>query len=123
MTFVFETGEVWSIESEWLYKNVIPYVEPAFAEALKGYGSFLRRLGVQGPLKWIGGLRGMKGLRYDYPSAHGQSRVGIGPICTANEIVADGAYDGVQSPHDALLPFFRKIFAKCGQPRPEYLPK
>jgi hypothetical protein len=46
-----------------------------------------------------------------------------GPQCVSDNIMEQGDYDGQQPPTNALLPFFKLIFDKCGVPRPDHLPR
>ncbi len=128
VAFAFETGEVWSIDTDWLEyggkSKLFFSVEKYFSTSLKDYSDFLKLLGIEGPFRWKAGISGVKGLNFNFPVQSGYSRVGDGPICVADTIEEDGIYDdSTQSPTSALLPFFKKIFSKCGIKRPDYLPQ
>lgn len=125
LAFAFETGEVWSIDTAWLEYDTtrFPFVENYFAKGLINYGRFLQGLGVLPPYRWVAGIAGTKGRRFDYPVQPGYYRTGPGPRCAADIIEAEGQYDGEQNATTALLPFFKEIFEKCGMPRPGYLPQ
>jgi len=123
VTMAFESGEIWTVETRWL-SGAIPFVEPAFAQALTSYADYLGRLGCKAPFIWIAGIRGMKGMSYSYPLPPNSHFIGSGPVCVADEVVMDGRFDPAQqSAPSALLPFFERIFAKCDLSRPEHLPK
>lgn len=123
IAFAFETGEIWSTDTNSLkYMNeAIPFSESYFTEGIKNYSLFLQSLGIQPPYKWIAGIIGVKGRHLNYPVQPGYYRNGEGPVCAANLIEAEGVYDGNQSETSALLPFFEKIFNKCGMSRPAHL--
>jgi hypothetical protein len=125
VAFAFETGEVWGIDTTLLrYSQTdIPFLEPNFTECLQAYARFLSSLDLQPPYHWIGGITGVKGRRLLVPTQPGHMRIPgwSGPQCLADTIIEEGTYDGEQTPTDALYPFFKAIFAKCGIPRPDYL--
>ncbi len=97
-------------------------IEKLFTERLPKYGSYIMSLGLDPPFHWIAGISDTKGLCL---------RVAAGPLiagplpsheCLAEHIDAEhideeGTYDGKQSPADALVPFFGKIYRKCGTKR------
>lgn len=125
LAFAFETGEIWSIDSDWLAYDTkrFPFVESDFARGLRDYARFLQGLGISSPYRWVAGIAGTKGRHFGYPTRPGYYSPGLGPRCAADTIEAEGQYDGVQNVTTALLPFFKKIFEKCGLPRPNYLPQ
>jgi hypothetical protein len=129
IAFVFETGEVWAIDT-WLL-GVRPNdlmdveIEKMFTERLPQYAHFLMRLGVQPPYRWIAGLTGVKnrGLQFPPPQGHMIVPGWQHYECLSEDIITPGAYNGKQSPNNVLLPFFKEIFNKCGLARPDYLPQ
>lgn len=125
VAFVFETGEIWSIDTSVLsYQNKnLPFIESYYADRIQGYKNFLLALGIEGPYKWIAGMTGVNGRHFNYPVQEGYGRVGAGPRCLTDTIEAEGQYDGEESATTALLPFFQKIFIKCALARPDYLPQ
>jgi hypothetical protein len=127
LAFAFETGEIWSIDSDWLGDDTkrFHFVEDDFAIGLRGHARFLQGLGILPPFRWLAGITGTKGRYFVYPVRPGHIRIhpGLGPRCAADSIEAEGQYDGTQNVTAALLPFFKKIFEKCGLPRPDYLPQ
>jgi hypothetical protein len=125
LVFAFETGEIWSIDSDWLAydKKRFHFVEDDFVRGLRDYTRFLKGLGISSPYRWVAGIAGTKGRHFDYPVRSGYVRDGLGPRCAADSIEAEGQYDSVQNVTTALLPFFKKIFDMCGLPRPDYLPQ
>ncbi|MDD5318701.1 MAG: hypothetical protein PHF79_02685 [Candidatus Pacebacteria bacterium] len=126
VSFAFETGEVWGIDtallsyaSDQLYQSEI---EKNYSSALNNYTKFLSILGVKGSFRWIAGINGTKGRHLGYPPPEGKAWVNSkGPTCAAKQIIAEGTYDGVTTSSESLLPFFKKIFEKCGRERPDYL--
>ena len=129
IAFFFVTGEVWSIDttllalnSEHLYQGDI---EKSYIRSLENYGKFLSSQNIQGPYSWVAGVHDIKGRTLGYPAAPGKSWLrDQGPICMAESIVMDGEYNPEkQTPTEALLPFFAKIFEKCAVTRPDYLPQ
>ena len=129
IAFAFETGEVWAIDT-WALgtdssKLFVQEIERGWTECLKGYGSLLQRLGLNGPYRWIAGVAGVYHRLLEYPTPQGRARFPgwQGPECLSEQIIIEGSYDGQQSTANALLPFFEAIYNKCGIRRPDYLPK
>jgi hypothetical protein len=114
VAFAFETGEVWAIDTWLLGRHpselIVGEVERTWAERLRDYATFLRRLGLQAPYRWIAGVTGVNRRRLQFPAAPGKRRLPSwqGPECLLEQITA-------------LLPFFEEIYNKCGIRRPEYL--
>jgi len=129
VAFAFETGEIWAIDTWALSaggENIfVQEIERGWSERLSGYANFLGRLGLQPPYRWIAGVTGVNHRRLLYPVEQGRMRLGgwQGPECLAQEIVDEGAFDGVTSATTTLLPFFEKIYRACGISRPKYLPQ
>jgi hypothetical protein len=126
VAFAFETGEVWSVDTSTLRVSgeQMPFIERDFAFRLDWYAQFLSTLGIKPPYQWIAGLIGVKGRRLEVPPPEGRANFPgtVQPKCMAEIIWETGLYDGIQTPINALLPFFfRKIFEKCGVSRPDYL--
>ena len=124
VAFAFETGEIWTIDTMLLThdgSNNIYFVEEHYKTCLKNHIKFLKLLGVETPYRWIAGIAEVKGRHLQYPVQSGYGRVGDGPVCTSNIIETEGVFNEGQSEEETLLPFFTKIFDKCGIPRPEYL--
>jgi hypothetical protein len=123
IAFAFETGEIWSIDTAWLSfdDKRLPFVEKYYIDRIQDYTRFLKDLGIQPPYKWIAGMVGIKSRRFNYPVQEGFYRHGQGPICSTDSIEVEGQYDDKQNTETALMPFFKKIFEKCGLPRPDYL--
>ena len=125
VAFMFEAGEVWSIDSTFLKYDPtrIPFIEPEFSKKLQTYADLLSTMGIAPPYRWIGGLTGVKGRRLTIPPAPGHiSIVGFqNPTCLSDTISFEGIYDGTQTAARALLPLFKLVFDKCGIPRPNYI--
>jgi hypothetical protein len=129
VAFAFETGEIWAIDT-WVLGDhpsnlFVGEIERGWTERLKPYANFLCRLGLQPPYRWIAGVEGVKRRHLQYVAAPGQMHWpgAQGPECLVDEIIVEGSYDGEQSPISALVPFFEKIYNRCGVSRPGYLPK
>lgn len=124
IAFAFETGEIWSIDTLFLSngKKIIPFPEPYYNKSLQNYTRFLTSLGIDPPYRWICGMTGVNGYCLEVPVRSGHIRPGPGPQCLSSDIIAEGRYDGAQTPTRALVSFFNKIFEKCGLPRPDHLP-
>jgi hypothetical protein len=131
IAFALETGEVWAIDTWALGPQrrqpnelYIVEIEQLLRERLPEYARFLVLLGLQPPFRWIAGVTGVRNRRLQIPSAPGRTALGWpGPECVAENIMSEGTYDMSQSPTNALLPFFREIYNKCGVARPDYLPQ
>jgi hypothetical protein len=124
LAFAFESGEVWSVDTDYLrYGQTIPFVEEIFVARLQSYARFLKSLGIEPPFKWSCGITGVKGYRVQVPVPNGQYRLGPGPQCLKDMIQASGTLDEDESAQSALYPFFKEIFDRCGIPRPGHLPR
>jgi hypothetical protein len=127
VAFVFDTGEVWSIDTTLLtsHPGTLPFLEPYYIKALESYARLLSSLGLKPPFRWIGGVTGVNDRRLQIPPAPGKRLIPgwPGPQCLSDTIVEEGAYDGQQTPASSLLPLFKAIFDKCGTPRPDHLPQ
>lgn len=126
VAFAFETSEIWSVDTILLSWSTdhLPYAEKYYLEAIRRYADFLHGIGVKLPYKWIAGISGIKGRHFDYPVRLGYSRLlPGGPVCTADMIEVEGEWQDGQNAVTVLVPFFDKIFDKCGLARPDYLPK
>lgn len=128
VAFVFNTGEIWSIDCTMLVYNAagnIPYLEKLLIDRLQDYALLLSSLGINPPYRWIAGVTGVKDRRLEIPPAPGHMVMAgwYGPRCLSDTIVKEGIYDGSHSPAASLLPIFNAIFDSCGVPRPDYLPR
>lgn len=125
IAFAFETGEVWSVDTDQLRlsEQHIPFLEELLARRLQSYARFLETLGIEPPFRWICGMTGIKGFRLHIPTLNGFSRPDSGPQCLSETIKVEGVFDGKESVQNALLPFFKEVFDRCGVPRPSHLPQ
>lgn len=125
ITFMFESCEIWSIDVSLLPsgpgKIFYSTIQESLTIGLNNYITFLRKIGVEGTLKWKAGIIGVKGRFLTYPDRPGYTRYGLDPMCVADLIEEEGPYLEENGALESLLPFFKKIFTKCGVERPDYL--
>ncbi len=124
VAFAFETGEVWSIDTVQLEMDPerMPFLEPLLNRRFLSYTKFLKDLGVDAPYKWEAGVTGVRGRYMKIPMRMDSFTFNEDKVCMSDTISVSGTFDGVETPTKAMLPFFEKVFAKCGVPRPEHLP-
>lgn len=127
LTFIFETGEIWSVDTSLLSgglgKLFYDPIQDAFVNGLKNYVTFLTKIGITGPLKWKAGILGAKGSTLTYSAKPGYTHWGAGPMCVSDLIEEEGLYNNEKGALTSILPFLKKIFHKCGIERPEHLGK
>ena len=121
--FAFETGEVWSVDTDQLSFGSIPFIETIYKSRLEDYARFLKSLGLEPPYRWICGMTGIKGYRFQMPPRDAPMRYGPGPLCMADTIRSEGGFNGFELPGTALYPFFKEIFDRCGVRRPDSMPR
>jgi pyrimidine deaminase RibD-like protein len=124
VAFVFDTGEVWAIDTGILSiaSQTVYFgdVQEAMCSRLPHYKQFLHNLGIGPPFRWVAGLVGIKGRRLDVQHpGEGISR--LGEVFLKDRIVCTGPYDGTQEPQIALGPFFQEVFRKSSMAYPNYL--
>jgi len=124
--FVFETGEIWAVDTNLLSYNTdrlfYTDIQNKYVKSLNTYSQFLQRLDIEPPYKWIAGLTGVKGRALGYPAKPGHSWIrDSGPTCLSDTIEVEGYFNAGETALKALLPFFERLFEKCGRPRPDYL--
>ncbi len=126
VTFAFDTGEVWSVDTAYLGfqpdKLFLESIVKAYTSALKDYGEFLQRLGITGPFQWIAGLIGVKKRRLAVPPPAGHINIHRGQECLGDPIIQSGTYDPAQDAKKSLQPFFDLVCRKCGRSYPDYPP-
>jgi hypothetical protein len=119
------TGEIWSIDSYWLRphhdgQKIVPaYAEQNIRQTLVDYGSFLNRLGIKAPYKWIAGMEDLKGRHLYAPAPPKHTRLfqhpdGEGLV---DEVMESGLYSPGELPGPALKPFFVKFYESCSVSR------
>jgi pyrimidine deaminase RibD-like protein len=126
VAFAFNTGEIWCVDTAVLQitgQGNLYFLDIArvLIQKLKGYGEFLRCLGIQPPFNWIAGLEGIKGWRLNFPPPPNHLSTTRGETCLSDVIVASGTYDLQQSTPMSLRPFFNQIFKKCGSKIPAHI--
>jgi hypothetical protein len=127
VAFAFNTGEVWSIDTSVLgmaaARRHLYFLDIArtLVPKLREYGQYLCSLGIQPPLKWIAGLEGVKGWRLQIPPPPNHISTSAGDTCLKDVVEAKGIYDPAQPPAMALLPFFTRLFQRCGKTIPPHI--
>jgi hypothetical protein len=133
VSFAFETGEVWGIDS-YVIPRIrslassdrrlgIPIFESSLIAAVKRYVSFLEGIGATKPYRWVAGIAGARGFGLYYPAPKGRSFMEPGPFgaCVADVITAEGEVLEGDASSKSLASFFDKVFEKFGLQRPSYL--
>jgi hypothetical protein len=125
VTFAFSTGEIWCVDTTVFQMTGGKHlyfldIARTLVQKFRGYGEFLRCLGVEPPYKWIAGLEGIKGWRLKVPPPTNHS-TSPGETCLSDVVVVNGTYDLEQPAALTLLPFFSHIFRKCSMRVPEYI--
>jgi hypothetical protein len=124
VAFVFDTGEIWAIDTGMLsiasHAVYFGDIQTAMCSRLPHYRQFLHNLGIGPPFRWVAGLDGIKGRRLDvqYPG-EGISR--LGEVFLNDRVVCTGPYDGTQEPQITLGPFFQEVFRKSSMAYPSNL--
>ncbi|MGO9316244.1 MAG: hypothetical protein ACLPXT_15990 [Terracidiphilus sp.] len=127
IAFAFNTGELWSIDTSVLgmaaVKRHLYFLDIArtLIPMLREYGQFLCSLGIQPPFKWIAGLEGIKGWRLQVPPPPHHISTSAGDTCFKDVVEASGTYDPAQPPAISLLPFFARLFQRCGKTIPPHI--
>jgi len=125
VVMIFQTGEIWSVDTYLLTAGDrgIPFLEPIFKDALKNYVSFLQRLSIPPPYRWIAGVEDIQGKGLYYPPPPQQRFILPGPYgkCLTDIISYEGTFNSGDTPVEVLRPFFKKLFDNFGRERQDYL--
>jgi hypothetical protein len=125
MVFAFTTGEVWAIDTYLpsAARDYIPINEKSLSKSLEEYASFLSRLGIEPPYRWIVGIEGVKGkgIYVPPPSGHMSSFQGPRGHCVVDPLVQEGTYSPGDDARTTLRLFFERGFDSCGLERPAWL--
>ena len=125
---VFLNGEIWGINGQCFgllengKKEPILLPEEMYENTLCLYRSFLHdKLNISPPFKFIAGMVGTIGRGIVLPKPppgkiYYETVVGN---CVSNEIIHEDQVEVNASAHDALLPFYDKVYEFCGIPRPK----
>lgn len=108
--YAFTSGEVWTIDTALLsYEpNAIIFDETKFVAALIDCAILLRRLGIEGPYRWIAGMDGVRGRRL---SIAGRGATFPTATWNNNVVTSSGGFSGAEDEAvEALEPFFVKVF-------------
>lgn len=126
-SFIFLTGELWSINTERLFvdprdpnKHAIPFLENEYATALDCYRAILQEVGIRGPYRWIAGMERIRGRGIEHWSGADNSRSPHG-VCVSEAVSTEGTLTESQSSSEALQTFFNLIFERCAVDRDQYL--
>src|SRR5262249_12797505 len=124
--FAFTTGEIWCVDTTLLnlmgHKHLyFQQIARSLVANFRGYGQFLKCLGIEPPFKWIAGIEGVKGWKLQVPAPSNHFHLSPGKPCLSETVSAEGLYDLQQSPQLALRPFFNQLFRKCGLTMPEHI--
>jgi hypothetical protein len=124
--FAFTTGEIWCVDTTILgimgQKHLyFQEIARTLVSNFRGYGEFLRCLGIQPPFKWIAGVEGVKGWRLKVPPPPNHVSFSPGETCLSDTVVAEGTYDLQRTPAITLRPFLNQLFRKCGMTAPNTL--
>jgi hypothetical protein len=80
----------------------------SYIRALSRFGDLLKRLGIEGPYKWIAGIEGMAGTRINIEGR--QSPFGS-HVCLEKNVVVTGDYSGDSKEAAASIePFIRRVY-------------
>jgi hypothetical protein len=127
VVFLFTTGEIWTVDTDYLqageHANAIPFVEEDFKSALNAYSKLLTKLGITPPFAWIAGMENIKGRGRYVPARPGYAPLFTGARgkCLLESVVSEGYHSPGNSPARSLHPFFAKLFDSCGLERPTWL--
>lgn len=127
IVFIFKTGEIWSIDSHIIKarqeSNSIQLSEREFTSALKRFGGYLGRLGINPPYRWIAGMEGIRGRGMFVPSRDGYYPYNNQPSgrCMLDSVTVDGIFDPNEDTEKSLEPFFVRVYEICGLDRPAWL--
>lgn len=110
IVYAFSSGEIWSIDAATLNydANRIFFSVSNFSAALAEYAEVLKRVGVDGPFRWIAGIEGIKGRglyiegrSYPFPPAN----------VLRDTVMAQGEYSGEASEAPAAIePFVAEVY-------------
>lgn len=122
---IFSTGELWATDSALIAaqgsREIIPFVEPFYRKALARYLEVMAGLGVDGPLRWIAGIRGIRGRPLAYPPTSHTAAPSLGGACATDFVFREGVIQSLGQAKNALSPFFDELFEQCGISRPKSL--
>lgn len=122
---LFGTGELWAIDQLDLgaddIREGIPSPEPLLRKALAQYSEALAALDIRLPLRWIVGMRGIRGRPLVYPATPDAAALSVGGACVADFVFQEGVINNESQMRDALVPFFDDLFEQCGLNRPKHL--
>jgi hypothetical protein len=126
VAFAFNTGEIWCVDTGVLQisgQKHLYFLDIArtLLQKFRGYGGFLRCLGIEAPYKWIAGLDGVKGWRLEVPPPPNYISTSLGETCLSSLVIASGTYNPDQPAAMALRPLFSQLFRKCSMTIPEHI--
>lgn len=113
VAYVFNTGEIWIVNSGFGRTKEFAFREDAFTETLDRCARFLESLGCAKPYQWVVGLEGFAG-RTLYSSSPPHRPLGA---CISDLIEREGTYKVGDTAAELLRPFFEAVFDRCGARR------
>jgi hypothetical protein len=126
VAFAFENGEMWAIDTLLLAtdpdKLYFGEIAELLTARLEGFGTFLQRLGIEPPYRWVCGLEGVDRRTVAIPRPQNHVNILSDPLFLGDEIVIDGTYDLAQPATEPLHEFFALICRRCGVKFPDYPP-
>jgi hypothetical protein len=125
VVFAFTSGELWTIDSYILdalmrdKRSVILPMENEFRKTLEEYSSFLTKLGIAPPFRWIAGMENLKGRSLIDEAGRMAAFRGPTGVCLSDVVIEEGTHSPGEAPGKSLEPFFTKLFDACGVGRPQ----
>jgi len=126
VAFAFTTGEIWCTDTTVIQMSrgsILDFLSVArtLLPRFKGFGEFLKCLGLEPPFRWVAGLEGTKGWVLRTPPAANHASTSLGDTCLSNIVSCEGTYDAQQFAGTASLPFFRQLYRRCGVNIPAHI--
>lgn len=112
VTFIFETGEIWSLNAYLIEAHgAIPMEDMHLDKFLKVYADFLNdKLGIPRPLRWIAGVEGVNGLPLQVNALPPFDKRGH---CVSDCVMLEGLLLPGQDAIASIQPFIALVRSKC----------
>lgn len=127
VAFVFETGEVWAVDTFILgiHGRVfsLQYIVDRIVYALNQYAELLRVLGFKEPFVWKAGITGALDFSVIAPQHPNAIAAGVPPPhrCNSGDIQLEGRLEVRQPVREAIRPFVDLACRRCGFSRPDFM--